>query len=76
MGSAIGQCATDDETVRRFSRDDVLEERLCLSWRWKLGAGCGFGEFQFLGGHIYGDFGEEWGAEVAFAGVGQHGEDG
>src|SRR5258708_5558629 len=71
-------CATDDETVRRFGREDgVLEvRRLRLSGWGELGAGGGFGEFEFFGGHVYGDFGEEWGGEVAFAGVGQHGEDG
>jgi hypothetical protein len=71
-------CATDDETVRRFGRDDAVLQgwRLRLSGWWELGAGSGFGEFEFFWGHVYGDFGEERGAEVAFAGVGQHGEDG
>ncbi len=45
-------------------------------WWWELGAWGGFGKFEFFGGHVYGNFGEEWGGEVAFACVGEHGEDG
>jgi len=41
-----------------------------------LGAGGGAGDFEFFGGHVCGDVGEEWGAEVALAGVGEHAEDG
>jgi hypothetical protein len=43
---------------------------------WKLRAWGGSREFEFLGGHVYRDVGEEWGAEVALAGVRQHAEDG
>jgi hypothetical protein len=44
-------------------------------WGWELGGGGGAGDLEFFGGHVDGDVGEEWGAEVAFAGVGQHAED-
>ena len=50
--------------------------RLWCRWWWELGAGGGEGDFEFFGGHVYGDVGEEWGAEVALAGVGEHAEDG
>src|ERR1700733_10819316 len=43
---------------------------------WKLSAWGRAGDFEFFGGHVYGDVVEQWSTEVAFAGVGEHGEDG
>jgi hypothetical protein len=47
-----------------------------LGRRLQLAVGGGEGDLEFFGRHVYGDVGEERGAEVALASVGQHAENG